>query len=103
MVYSIVANRAGYAAGGPYTLYTVPAGKVFIMRDIDARLQTTGASDLFFGEGTTSQFFVRMKGAVVQDVGTWRGRQVFNAGETVAAFVDAGLWNWAISGYLLIG
>lgn len=101
-VYSIRIFAAGglnAAAGvvGPI----VPAGHVYVVRDIDAlEISGTRPAEFFFASqvGVSVQnFFV----ATTADPGNiqWRGRQVYNEGERVAFSVFTGLWSIACSGY----
>lgn len=81
--------------------YTVPPGQVAIVRDLDvwsgggAMINWTLAIDEI-AKLAGGQFTV----ISVQQVATWRGRQVLNAGD-VLTFQSDGPTDGAVSGYLL--
>lgn len=82
--------------------YTVPAGLVAIVRDIDAYAAgplSSNAHLRFTGYlGETLWFFV--VSAQQQASGQWRGRQVFRSGEGFGIVTDSA-FDVRVSGYLL--
>jgi hypothetical protein len=81
--------------------YTVPAGFVVVLRDLDLvsgggsiinwQMQIAGGAKLAAGQFTVESLPQHQ---------FWRGRQVLNAGETVFVSADGSL-DGAVSGYLL--
>lgn len=103
-VYSLRLFAAGgltSAAGtvGP----VVPAGLVYVLRDIDA-LEITGTRPAeWFLAGQTGVSIVNFFISAAADPGNtqWRGRQVYNTGERIGFTVATGTWSIAASGYQL--
>lgn len=81
----------------------VPAGFVYVVRDIDA-LELTGVSggqlQLISQVGTVVWFAGGLPGPAAGNW-SWRGRQVYNEGEQVGFKSGAGTWSMACSGYQL--
>lgn len=103
-VYSLRIFASGGLSPGAGTVGpVVPAGLVYILRDIDAFCSTAASGDNFV---VFSQV-----GGVLWDLllpttpeGTgfqWRGRQVYAAGEQVGFRSFQGTWAVAASGYQL--
>lgn len=88
----------------PPSTYLVPAGKVWIVRDIDA-YSNAGLADavLYVKDIVPGYLFAIAKVAVgSQNVVQWRGRQVLDAGaQGLEVASNAGSWTWRISGYEL--
>lgn len=85
---------------GLVTLGTVPAGKVWIVRDVDATL--TGGSigqmeTIVAGVAVFSVFIATSEGETFP----WRGRQPLTAGETLEAYITSGTWDLLAAGYEL--
>lgn len=83
--------------------YTVPDGYKAIVRDIDVFFTALAVINLNIigpSGGTFAYFSYIPTEAAFQ---SWRGRQVFNAGDTfgVTGTVDAGSFDIRVSGYLL--
>lgn len=100
-IYSTRFYGAVYTGSGAVTtLYTVPAGKVAVLRDVEAT-----------SVGTTVTLYVLVLGGVVlrewssTSAGQsfpWTGRQVLNAGEALNAYAPTSQqWSLLVSGYLL--
>lgn len=84
------------------TVYTVPAGRVAVLRDIDGTNGVAGDQYLLL---YIAGFFVLNLDANGASSGlaryyNWRGRQVLNAGESIQLQASAG-GDIALSGYLL--
>lgn len=82
----------------------VPAGKLWILRDLDARV-TAGSlpAALFVGSGTPDLYFIVLPwtSSTTESV-QWSGRQVIPAGAELLLTVSSGsTWSAAISGYEL--
>jgi hypothetical protein len=83
--------------------FTVPAGKVCIVRDIDVFFTALSAGNVNIvtpADGTFAYFSYVPSEPALQ---SWRGRQVFVAGEEVGVLPDfvTGECDVTISGYLL--
>lgn len=81
--------------------YTVPDGKVLIVRDIDVFWGVSTAGALVNFLGSANQVFYQASFGI-NDVGwrQWTGRQVLSAGEVVTAF-SSDTMDVSASGYLL--
>lgn len=88
-------------SSGSANVYTVPAGKVAILRDVDGILASTGLAYLLLGEATFGMFYTALAGSVVNDRVEWRGRQVYVAGEAIRLGASGGTWHCRGGGYLL--
>lgn len=80
---------------------TVPAGLVYVVRDIDVRCDSASSGDtlvVFNQVGGFLRVFVHDP-AINGFSQEWRGRQVFAEGETVQVESFQGSWDVAISGY----
>jgi len=99
-VYSVkLADNAG-VVGGPVTLFTVPAGRVYILRDVDVAQPAGIASALVLITGGTGAWVYYVASAVSPFYAPWRGRQVFVAGDTLKAIViGSTTWTVLASGY----
>jgi hypothetical protein len=82
--------------------YTVPAGFVAVVRDLDAFADPTiSGSDLFFQGVATQTIWWNNFPVDQRSYGSFRGRQVFNPGETWFVTVDGDPVDVTVSGYLL--
>lgn len=79
----------------------MPEGKVAIIRDIDLIAVDSGTNQISFRNQTTAEALAIFTTAVPLTSIPWRGRQVFNAGETMGYYIVAGSWFLTGSGYLL--
>lgn len=103
-VYSLrIFAHASLTSGAGTVGPTVPAGLVYVVRDIDVVRSTTGASEQL-------DFFNPLGGVLwnvvpgVLDAGAnghWRGRQIFSEGEQVGVRAFSGTWAVMVSGYQL--
>jgi hypothetical protein len=82
----------------------VPAGVVWILRDVDLVDSSITTGDFCNVEGHLNQsiFFARNQTATPGPWFEWRGRQVFNAGEHITVAPGAGAWHATLSGYQLV-
>jgi hypothetical protein len=83
----------------------VPDGYVVVVRDIDTYIGTpTGINGIYF-QGHLGQTIWWSEATIGQSqYASWRGRQVFYAGETFAMYADVGAldaYDVTVSGYLL--
>jgi hypothetical protein len=87
----------------PLNTVVVPDGSRIIVRDVDAIEVSgggTGACQLLSASGGVLWVFQR--GSTLNSaVGQWRGRQVFNPGQSITFQVVSGTWDVQISGYQL--
>jgi len=96
-----------YAASGissPVTMFTVPAGEVWVVRDIDA-YNNAGASmsDIYFVDSVSNgTFFYGKVAAASKDTVQWRGRQVFTFGGGAYVNPNGSNWDVRVSGYRLL-
>jgi hypothetical protein len=82
---------------------TVPAGLVYIVRDIDIVQVSAAPADMDV-TGAVGQAFFYYNVANAQTPGpnlNWRGRQVVNEGEPITVSVFHGGFDVTISGYQL--
>lgn len=100
-VYSTMFFAAQLTAATNLTAYTVPAGKVAVVRDFDCLVQAAGANGCGPVDGTRSLAWAFILNAGALTGGQWRGRQVFVAGEQFGWLITGGNWNVRCSGYLL--
>src|SRR5579864_3139287 len=103
-VYSIrIFATGGLTAAAGTVGPTVPAGLVYVLRDIDA-YETTGTVGANFvvlnqTRGWLWGGFRATSSAL--ETPQWRGRQVYAEGEQVGFLVGSGTWAIAASGYQL--
>lgn len=85
------------------TSYVVPDGMVAIARDLDVYEGASLLPDVVYLQGALGQAIWFQVGNVEDGLtyGSWRGRQVFNAGESVTIRAASGTWDVTLSGYLL--
>lgn len=83
-------------------VYTVPAGFVAVVREMDVYFGPSLAARKIFAEGTASQIFWEDSVAAVEDGWRqWQGRQVFYASESFQLFCAGDVGDITVSGYLL--
>lgn len=94
------ANVAATGDGNFHVIYTVPAGVVAIIRDLDLFAQTAA---LAFGLRLAGNVIVSFVNPTAAGTAyQWTGRQVLLPGETLEYFASNGLsFTACISGYLL--
>lgn len=81
---------------------TVPAGLVYVLRDVDAVNQSNaGSTFAILGAVGETIWFVNPIFNANDLVAQWRGRQVFNAGESFSFTAGTGAWAFTASGYSL--
>lgn len=82
---------------------TVPAGLVYIVRDIDAVDTTIATGDELAVYGPIGEYLlIARQGHELTGFNySWRGRQVYGPGEQIAFQSIAGSWDIACSGYQL--
>lgn len=82
--------------------YTVPAGFIAIVRDIDAFADTSGTSTFLVARGPASNVFFYAEFLLATTSSKeWRGRQVLNTGETLVLQAGPAAVDVMASGYLL--
>lgn len=102
-VYSVRLYHGLGVSPGTIVAYTVPAGYRAILRDIDCYSSAGVSNSEIYIEGDLGQtIFHAEVAATTQDSPQWRGRQVFEPGETISINVGgASAWDITMSGYLL--
>lgn len=82
---------------------TVPAGQVYILRDIDAWCDQVAAGYEIAFVGYSGQVFFAAVGSasIPLNNAQWRGRLVFTPGQTFGCNVVSGSWGVAMGGYIL--
>jgi hypothetical protein len=101
-VYSSRLFAARLLVAGAHTLYTVGAGNVVILRDLDVVQAAAFSSELYVYDGSSQVSFAYYSSPANVTYYSWRGRQVFSAGETIKCFVvGSGQWDLIASGYIL--
>jgi hypothetical protein len=89
-------------AAGNVTAWTVLAGTVLIVRDVDVVSITGAAATVLVFAGGTGATFVATPSLATRELYSWRGRQVLPAGEELHVLVTAGGdFDVTISGYVL--
>lgn len=88
-IYSKQLAATSYDDASPHDIYTVPAGRLAIVRDLDILANITGTGLLFMQlSGVDAKAFTFTSAGI--DSLEWRGRQVLNEGEALS-FVAPGL------------
>lgn len=105
---SAVYSRQFYAdqitAGGTAPLATVPAGVVWVLRDITlGNLETTDTGAVSITVVAAGAPASVARWATIPDSAAvyWTGRQVLNAGDLLRVYNNSGLMSVLISGYEL--
>lgn len=87
------------------TLYTVPAGFVVVVRDLEVYNFSSSAIvqvQVQLGvSGSTSGVLAFVNNVASQVCAQWKGRAVVNAGESLVAFSTGSSFSMLVSGYLL--
>lgn len=94
---------AGLTAAGGVVGPVVPAGLLYVLRDLDvAEVSGTAGTIMIAINQAGGQLWAAQRTAATP-LGTfqWSGRQVYGAGERVAFQVFSGTWAIAASGYQL--
>lgn len=85
--------------------YTVPAGFIAVVRDVDTWISTPIGLNALFLHGALGQAIWQTSATIGESqYGSWRGRQVFEPGELVEVEADVGAldaYDVTVSGYLL--
>jgi len=100
-VYSV--QLMALAPALPVNTVVVPDGSRLILRDVDATEQS-GATDAVAYVANAASGVLWWLETTHQPIGTsfqWRGRQVFNPGESIVFHVLSGTWGIQMSGYQL--
>lgn len=81
----------------------VPAGYVWIIRDLDVVEVTFAGDHVFAFRGSAGQdiWLVQSGTTVASSVFQWRGRQVLEPGDELVLHVESGEWDVTVSGYVL--
>lgn len=102
-VYTVRVALAAYSTSTD--VYTVPTGKVLILRNFNARnthATTTGRAG--FGDNTSGTPIIPVQSPVLAggDSWSWEGRAVFNAGDKIRVVVTGAsvTYHVSIAGYL---
>jgi hypothetical protein len=87
---------------GATSIYTVPVGFVFVLRDVD--MTNNGASNDIYSilDFTANIFIVKYLNVPPDTSVQWCGRQPFVAGEQIGLESALGIGNARVSGYLLV-
>lgn len=100
-VWSSELYRAALTTSGSFqTLYTVPSGKVLILKTVTVRNASGVSSTLNLGTTGPLTFHTFSAFAAAQE-GDWNTWHVLTAGEALLAFIDHQPWNIWASGQLL--
>jgi len=99
-VYSTQFFSGTLAGGGSQINYTVPAGRVAVLRDVSLVWISGAPAEVFVGE-TGVAFGIKYVFGVGDPSPHWEGRIVYPAGTTLFAFTTAGSCFAMLSGYLL--
>jgi hypothetical protein len=100
-VWSSELYRAALATAGSFqTLYTVPSGKVLILKTASVR-NASGVSSTLNLATTGPLTFHSFSAFAAAQEGDWNTWHVLVAGESILAFIDHQPWNIWLSGQLL--
>ena len=103
-VYSLrIFSQGGLLPASGVVGPTVPAGLVYVLRDVDACDATFTAGDemAFLSPTNNPIVFFRATVSVPGENFSWRGRMVFGPGEKIGFESFQGAWNVVASGYQL--
>lgn len=102
-VYSkrFIAGLVDSSAADTALKYTVPVGKVAILKSADMFVSVEGGTFLDIQTGALLVQFLSITGVPVFRTATWRGTIVLEAGESVHPQHYGGSANVSVSGYLL--
>jgi hypothetical protein len=97
-----VSGKVTSSATGSALNYTVPTGKLAIVRSVDVFVDVA-SSILLFGRAQTNNdvFLVSTQGVPANGTVHWEGRQVFYAGDVMSVLWVSGTTRIMASGYLL--
>lgn len=103
-VYSTLFLSGNTTGGAP--VYTVPAGFVAILRDVDVYNNSLVFAELFLEDSEFGNTIWRVDNNAFipgSSIGSsqWRGRQVFTEGNGFLFNASSGTWDVRASGYLL--
>lgn len=99
-IYSTQFAAGSQASGTTTVVYTVPAGKVAVVRDIVVGAQNAPANSVAINYAGVAEIWE--VGTIAQySTAHFEGRVVLNAGQTINVDAIAGTWTYIISGYLL--
>lgn len=100
VVYSTKFAAGAQASGSTSVVYTVPAGYVAVVRDIEVGAQNAPANSVAINLAGVAEIY--QAGGIAQySTAQWKGRVVLNAGDQINVDAIAGTWTYIISGYLL--
>jgi hypothetical protein len=103
-VYSLRIFSAGGLTSSAGTVGpVVPAGLVYVLRDIDA-VEITGSASAqleVLSPNFQPIWFINTANPQIGANFQWRGRQVFNVGEQIGFHAFSGTWSIMASGYQL--
>lgn len=103
-VYSVLFFQGTFGGGGVVTAFTVPAGYVYVVRDLDA-VSPASSTSIVMSELVANQNFAVVPAGPVTDQAvqpyTWRGRQVFESGQQLGLAALFDLVFARVSGYAL--
>jgi hypothetical protein len=103
-IYSVLFGHLEALPGG-VDVFTVPPGHVYVLRDVDVyQDQPFGAAIVRMSANPPGTFWWAAGMPVTRYAGLpWRGRQVFEAGETLTIYADLPTTIFRLSGYDLSG
>jgi hypothetical protein len=87
----------------PVNTVVVPDGSRIIVRDLDVTERTGATGEQLAFENAATGFIWLLSSTPGVGVNSfaWRGRQVFNPGESITVRVISGTWDAQMSGYEL--
>lgn len=94
----LLCSAHGLTGVTDHLLFTVPAGRVWILRDLDLTLTGGAPGNIFLLDEDAVQF-AQWLGVAANTYIPWRGRQVFAAGSELHLFTNGGTWDLRGSGY----
>lgn len=106
-LYSKYLGGGAFAGGGTSTIGIVPAGVIWVVRNVDyiflpvGGLTGKGAGIYIHGADGFKCFSIGAPDVVGGRAYHLEGRQVFNTGDTVQVFAYEAGWGYRVSGYEL--
>jgi hypothetical protein len=99
-VYTVRFYAGNLDSDGAHTLFTVPSGYIWVLREIDALCHSAGSNSLFI-ERVDGLTITGVIDPTTNVANQWTGRCVLEPGEEFEAYIGAGNWDLYLSGYQL--
>lgn len=102
MARAVYSTRFIVLHGGSFGQYTVAAGFIAVVRDVDTYASSEFGESIVFLQGSSGQAMWQWQSGLGQEsYGSWRGRQVIFGDESFNVTVEGVACDATVSGYLL--